>query len=708
MSDGNPRFQQQTNPISLSTGQVEALLKALSTQSDAQAQRTAATAFLANPHARGCTLRINGDYDLSKNNVLQIFAIFRLTVMQEALESLVCLLAAMVRGKTPECTKRASLILTSGIFDKVIELAESTFLAQQRPSSKSKSDSNTAATSIQRSASLLKGCFQFLAAHVECMGDQAAKKFSGPPETTKGLAVVIAILNGFPEKVDLECCHGITSCIRQAAIRSHLRADMSQSGVLESLVDAIRSIACDEYKAQIQQDQEIVYGELIEYLASAVKNLIAHSATLQASLLEDAELMESILWLLRSRNKPQERIQILQMLSNIYCCKPSDEPACATDIAAELAKSLASIGAHEHKTAMQSAQMHKLNCMALRCLENMTSHSSNGKATAKIAETSLTQLLTIATNYTGAMNALELAQLAMRVIQNIALLEKPATVKAEICKIAQTLALEGGASLFAALFSMIMFSHNIPLQKQALSCIRNLCIDEASCSLILTMGMSKLLDLLYHGAQGIQLECLQIIHNLIIQHDPSFQEIYNSDGFIAEIVASLCSSQLETQACAIEFIRFCLDKVDVVASACNDLIEAGCLSALLVPAEERNQNSAAAAQCFEKLHEFEKKLNASGDPWTRIWKEWKEEDRIRAEKLAAVKKEREEQAAALKALKQAQLAAANNANKAKSRSANSSKSKPKAPSGTKRKSGGSSRSSKSPKSVRTSNRKRKA
>jgi hypothetical protein len=62
----------------------------------------------------------------------------------------------------------------------------------------------------------------------------------------------------------------------------------------------------------------------------------------------------------------------------------------------------------------------------------------------------------------------------------------------------------------------------------------------------------------------------------------------------------------------------------------HDLINEGCLKAILISIQDKNLYKAVATECFKKLQDFSGHGNTASDPWTRIWQEWKLQDSTRS------------------------------------------------------------------------------
>ncbi|KAL2919589.1 hypothetical protein HK105_200501 [Polyrhizophydium stewartii] len=766
-----PRLQQQ-NSSCLTGAHAEALLRELSSHHDPTTQQHAAAQVLGNTHARAGTLIVSLDFDMPKSAIVQASAVLRLTLNPEVLEATILLLGAIARGQSPECRQRAALMVASGIFDKVADVA---------------APAQTAHAAGPR-ATLIHAAMACVLEVMRASGETASLRFCGGASVStgsatsapvgpisggsggQGLAAATAMISNFPASTPILCCVLAAECVRLAASNSGRRAALLSANVLEVVVGLLRRMATDDFKAtanitadSAEDGVQGMIASLFGSLCSITKNLLAHSHAAERDILDD-DFLECVRWMLRRRRQAHERVQILEVLANC-ACNPPDEPLeNAESVIKELLRILESRAKQEERPASAdkstASSEEILLVHVLRCIHNMTLNFGE-PVTLRVAEHIRTlfryvtaidiealaaaqpgdvagaaermQLPIVGTQekQTGSACKVAMAVLAMGTLRSLALLDKPPSVRADmscfvgdlvailrhatplrqptvspkarpgdatatnaalvsalaqnasiesrlqaliiapetaksgvnasastiqrnsqtsrpladqlrelqamaldtICnlsiadKAAQMVATLGGAALFSALYSLVMFSPDTALQRLALASIRNLCIDEESCTLILTMGGGKLLELLYHDAAGVRVECMQVVRNLVMQHEASFQEMYGSDGFVSEVVASLCSSSVATQACAIDMVKFCLDQTERLPCLGVDLVESGCLPALLVPAEACSENSRAAAECFERLHALDRSLNGSGDPFTRLWREWKEQDR---------------------------------------------------------------------------------
>jgi hypothetical protein len=119
---------------------------------------------------------------------------------------------------------------------------------------------------------------------------------------------------------------------------------------------------------------------------------------------------------------------------------------------------------------------------------------------------------------------------------------------------AQLVCTMGGALLFTQLMS-ILEAHNSKEEKRVvLFCFRNLTIDLKTCSTILVVVAPKFVHMLIDGNNTFRLECLQILHNLLILSEEAFTYLYQCDGFLAEVIECARTPNPPLQSCAIDII----------------------------------------------------------------------------------------------------------------------------------------------------------
>ncbi|KAJ3052722.1 hypothetical protein HK097_005814 [Rhizophlyctis rosea] len=207
-------------------------------------------------------------------------------------------------------------------------------------------------------------------------------------------------------------------------------------------------------------------------------------------------------------------------------------------------------------------------------------------------------------------------------------------------------------TLIPLLFTLLL-QHPTPpiLQTDTLATLANLCIDTPSNLLILQTGLPLLLKTLFTSAPSCRPDCMATLRNLILQTPFCFSEIITQEGFVTELVANVPSRRHLLQGYALEIVWEYLSKGD--DSIKKLFWEAGCMSAVLVPMEERRittnesvddlrggegedlynveWNKTIAGKCFRVLAEYEERVVGVKDPWMRVWGEWKEQDRVRKE-----------------------------------------------------------------------------
>lgn len=198
---------------------------------------------------------------------------------------------------------------------------------------------------------------------------------------------------------------------------------------------------------------------------------------------------------------------------------------------------------------------------------------------------------------------------------------------------AQLICQIGGPELFQTLFSIVELQNSKEETRMALSCFRNLCIDNLACSSILSIGAPKVVRLILAGNNDFRIECMQIIRNLLIQSEECFHYLYQTDGLLPEIIESTRSSNFQVQQCAIDIINHLISRGK--GHILNDLINEGCLKALLIIIEGESEIKIAATECFKKLQLHQQSQQSAlpfNDHWTRIWHEWRTADTLANDK----------------------------------------------------------------------------
>ncbi|KAJ3231598.1 hypothetical protein HDU81_003669 [Chytriomyces hyalinus] len=200
---------------------------------------------------------------------------------------------------------------------------------------------------------------------------------------------------------------------------------------------------------------------------------------------------------------------------------------------------------------------------------------------------------------------------------------------------------------------------NAKILLDALSCIRNLCIDHRACAEIMEIGSPTLLKILTETAAHTQLHrvTLSILRNIILQDTSCIQRLisgldnddydsdtplFNDTGFIEEVVVALsASNERETQQCAVEIVdslvKYGGDSVK------HALLDAGCLSALLVPMNDAMAVEGVcemAAGSFTVLQELlNSMMETRVDVWSRLRADWDAQDAAKVVQKGVVRRE---------------------------------------------------------------------
>ncbi|KAI8616031.1 hypothetical protein BC830DRAFT_1119799 [Chytriomyces sp. MP71] len=181
---------------------------------------------------------------------------------------------------------------------------------------------------------------------------------------------------------------------------------------------------------------------------------------------------------------------------------------------------------------------------------------------------------------------------------------------------------------------------NPTLVVDCLCCLRNLCIDEASCLEILDRGSRHILRLLTESAANSEAYkvALAVLRNLALQNNACLRRLmFGEDSeepekhvsdethFVEEVVVALSTNEPDGQQCALDIVEKII--MDGGTDAKKALLDAGCLSALLVPMSSGSVNAEKAVKCFTDLQGFQKQgLQHGVDIWSRLQASWKAQD----------------------------------------------------------------------------------
>ncbi|KAJ3219388.1 hypothetical protein HDU67_001607 [Dinochytrium kinnereticum] len=173
------------------------------------------------------------------------------------------------------------------------------------------------------------------------------------------------------------------------------------------------------------------------------------------------------------------------------------------------------------------------------------------------------------------------------------------------------------------------------LQTVSLECIRNLCIDDKSCKMLMRLGGNIILRLLLTSAPGSENHTisLAVLRNLILQNDTCFKTLIlcNNDlpnSLCANLISEVVSGLSSTDTCGVQ--RYSLDILFMTLMQGGEklrqiLLEESCLQALVVLMDtcENTMNAEIATRCYRILQ------NGSDDedPWIKIMKEWEQLDK---------------------------------------------------------------------------------
>ncbi|KNC99336.1 uncharacterized protein SPPG_05584 [Spizellomyces punctatus DAOM BR117] len=559
-------------------------------------------------------------------------------------EATLLLLATIIRGSSPATAARTAALLAAGAYSKIISIAADT---RDGP------DPQIAG-------------LRFFSEYLNEGGETAARKFCGYAEgdagSVTGMDICIRSLQAEGGNVRLQYWAG--ECLKKAAICTDMRPLMLDAGILKPLATYMKLI-CSDGSSVLQQSLLDYHTLLFESVACLLKLITTHSEEAKLLLVSEG-VIPSIVWLLRQEGRNSQKLEAIYAFANVVIT-PSREAEEAIPLLLQVAA--------ESTDAFEEA--------ALRALRNALARTGEGVRRRFVTEGGVA----ILGKQLGRTD-LQIVQHSIAGLRNVALLDVPLEARHQVAKfcpdflhllshkdktapawkihlsithhalcticnlavtdtIAQDISITGRSTLFSHIYRII-FDRDIPdtpFRLDALACLRNLCIDEDSCLLIASMGVPKLFELLFTGSPFLRAEAMAVLRNLILQNRYCFDEFFQVDGFIDELVADLSSQYTSTlQRCAVDIIHCYLTKGDTAHK--RTFYDADCLPALLLPMEADNENKDVAVVCFRILQDYERRaVLESRDHWTRIWVDWKAEDAERKnakkEKKAKDREERD-------------------------------------------------------------------
>ncbi|KAJ2994943.1 hypothetical protein HDV02_001172 [Globomyces sp. JEL0801] len=195
-------------------------------------------------------------------------------------------------------------------------------------------------------------------------------------------------------------------------------------------------------------------------------------------------------------------------------------------------------------------------------------------------------------------------------------------------KISQKICHVGGPELMNQIFAFVKKNEANPaICKQALECVRNLCIDDLATKAILDTGTESLLDILKNGLPDLRLECLEIIRNIFLQNQACYINLQNQPGFIHEVQISLVDPSTELNLVALSIIKKWVESKGGRTAYCIALLRCGIIPTLsyvlsVVEASKR----AEVLKCLNSFIKLKRELGESEDPWQLIKKSWDYKD----------------------------------------------------------------------------------
>jgi hypothetical protein len=195
-------------------------------------------------------------------------------------------------------------------------------------------------------------------------------------------------------------------------------------------------------------------------------------------------------------------------------------------------------------------------------------------------------------------------------------------------RLAQYMVVETDGTLISNLGTLAKMHDDDEIRHISLSCLRNLCIDEHACNLILQITIKDLLNLLNKGIPRFQTEIIQIIRNLMVCSKSSFIELYQNQYVLTEIILCIQSRVKDIQDCGLDILNFMMKHCSTKAYA-QDLAENGVyrdLQQALKTSGKFNGN-----RLRELLSLVNLECNSAfkvEDPWKRLQESWDRRDAL--------------------------------------------------------------------------------
>ncbi|KAI8827040.1 armadillo-type protein [Fimicolochytrium jonesii] len=420
-----------------------------------------------------------------------------------------------------------------------------------------------------------------------------------------------------------------------------VRPVLVDASVLQIMADVVGEICCDGCVAGTEDDEREIYlPGLFRIAVMLLRKLSAHSEE-GRKYLDQRETWKSVLWLIRRPALLDVQLEALHLYSSL-AMSPSPGPheaigdiiylienSTSTPPLEAALRCLRNIlvrgGDHAAKKVMKHKglaahnphvrspdphiQLHSLICLTML--------SFLPTSRAEIAKDNLSILLQLLASEEASLSSQ--THYALSILTNLALTDR----------LAQDIALKGIPTLFTNIFR-IFFAD--PRDVTALRLLSNLCIDNASCITITSLGGAHFLDTLCGTpSTAVREHMVGIVRNLVQQSTFCNNTYWEASGFIEEVIVDVTASDADLQRHSVEILWAFIeeDKARVPVLAGMDA-----MNALLLPMEKGGKVGELATKCFALME----MATVKSDIWERILAEWRAEDEERGRQIEVAKR----------------------------------------------------------------------
>ncbi|KAJ3298918.1 hypothetical protein HK104_010152 [Borealophlyctis nickersoniae] len=571
---------------------LERQLALIANRFDPATQLSSATAIIQRLRELDPLPKLPESYVLSQNATLQLLAALR-SPLAAVLEAALLLASCLVRGRDPGAIARGAHLVSIGVYEKAVEIA-----------------GGNVGDVGSRSAAL-----RFLSVYARASKECAGRLCGGASAIAKRRAVVsvcVKIVRDEKEEVGVRAF--AVDCLRRVSAHPELRPDLLSAGSVSAILDMVKHVYADTYANNATSSWDrFLLNVMYDSSACLIRNLSAHQEDIKKAAsafanivtvdaLEAEGAVVSLVGIVKDRTEHLGQIA-LHALRNALVCGGKEARA----------KLVACAGVPVLIEALGSPNL-EITEYAMATLREVALLDVPIEAKKQVAAgvSAFLPLLQLTPANSIHRNILHHA---VGVLCNLSVADK----------ISQQLCIAADVPLVTSLYQIIIQNDDLDLLADTLACLANLCIDEPAHLLIASLGSPKLMEILLRGPSALRAECLAVLRNLIVQSRYCWTELLKVDGFFSEIAADISASDMRLQRCAIDIVWCYLSKGTDLHK--RMLWEADCLPAFLVPMEAANVNSELAGKCFQILQEFGRRMMDAKDPWTRLWDEWKAQDR---------------------------------------------------------------------------------